>query len=455
MASTVVVLAKDYRPLGSLANHSRLGVGRLLQSWRPWTFMPVLKSIDANAVLASPQPARAAGSFPWGFALIMGALAALGPFSVDTYFPSFPAIASHFGVSQLQVQSTLSLYLTALALMSLFHGALSDSFGRRRVILVSLVVYTLMALACPLAPSFGWLLGFRFVQGLAGGAGMIVGRAIIRDRFHGPTAHRFMAQVTLVSGFAPAIAPVLGGWLHVWFGWRGPFMFLSLMGTVILLACFFMLPESLPRESRQAFHPAPLTEGYWSLVRHPGFVALCLAVGLGGGGFLLYVATAPDMVLNVLSLSETQFAWLFAPLVVGLLSGSALTTRLAGRVPIRRVAAWGYGLMSLAVALNVLGNLVFRPRVPWAVAPLFIYTLGFSLFAPIGTLLALELFPHRRGMASSLQGFVQIILFAAISAFVAPVVYASGLKHALAMAVMLVLNCLAWRFFRLRHELRL
>ena len=112
-------------------------------------------------------------------------------------------------------------------------------------------------------------------------------------------------------------------------------------------------------------------------------------------------------------------------------------------------------MMSLAVALNVIGNLVFRPRVPWAAVPLFIYTLGFSLFAPMGTLLALELFPARRGMASSLQGFVQIILFAAISAFVAPLVYASGLKHALAMAVMLVLNCLAWTFFRLRHELRL
>lgn len=410
-----------------------------------------MKTVETTSSLVSPQPLQAEGSFPWGFALIMGALAALGPFSVDTYFPSFPAIATHFGVSQLQVQSTLSLYLTALAVMSLFHGALSDSFGRRPVILVSLVLYTLMALACPLAPSFGWLLAFRFVQGLAGGAGMIVGRAVIRDRFHGQTAHRFMAQVTMVSAFAPAVAPVLGGWLHVWFGWRGPFLFLSLMGTALLLACFFALPESLPTESRQAFHPAHLTRGYWTLVRHRGFLALCLALSMGGGAFLLYVATAPDMVLNILSLSETQFGWLFGPLVLGFLLGSALTARLAGRVPVYRLTAWGYSLMTVAVVCNVLANLLHITRVPWAVAPLFLYTLGFSLFAPIGTLLVVELFPHRRGMASSLQGFAQIIVFAAISAFLAPVVYASGLKHALAMAAMLVLNCLAWRFFRLRH----
>jgi DHA1 family bicyclomycin/chloramphenicol resistance-like MFS transporter len=376
----------------------------------------------------------------------------MGPFSVDTYFPSFPSIAQHFGVTQIQVQSTLSVYLTGLAVMSLFHGALSDAFGRRRIILGALAVYIITGLASPWAPSFGWLLVFRSVQGLAGGAGMIVGRAIIRDRFDGPTAQRFMAQVTMVSGFAPAVAPIVGGWLHVWFGWRGPFVFLGVMGTAIFLACYLGLKESLPRESRQPFHPVPLTRGYWELLRHPGFLALCLAVSMGGGAFLLYVATAPDVVLNILLLSPTQFGWLFMPLVLGLLVGSALTARLAGRVPPRRLAAWGYALMITAVTMNVAYNCFFVPRIPWAVAPLFVYNLGFSLFAPIGTLLALDLFPHRRGMASSLQGFAQIILFAAISAFLAPIVYASGLKHALAMALMLVVNWLAWRFFRLRHR---
>ncbi|MHC1766279.1 MAG: MFS transporter [Verrucomicrobiia bacterium] len=118
-------------------------------------------------------------------AWVIAGLAALGPFSVDTYFPSFPAIAAHFGVSEIEVQSTLSFYLAALAGMNLFHGALSDSFGRRRVIMISLAAYSLTAFACLAAPSFHWLLVLRTVQGLAGGAGMIVSRAIIRDCFSG------------------------------------------------------------------------------------------------------------------------------------------------------------------------------------------------------------------------------------------------------------------------------
>ena len=163
-------------------------------------------------------------------------------------FPSFPAIAQHFGVTVLQVQSTLSFYLLALAGMSLFHGALSDCFGRRRVILWSLGLYTLTAMACPFAPSFGVLLFCRTLQGLAGGWGMIVGRAMIRDRFQGAEAQRFIAEVTIVSGLAPVIAPVVGGWLHVWFGWRGPFLLLALLGMVMLAACYWALPESLRKK---------------------------------------------------------------------------------------------------------------------------------------------------------------------------------------------------------------
>jgi DHA1 family bicyclomycin/chloramphenicol resistance-like MFS transporter len=150
--------------------------------------------------------------------LVIGALSTLGPFSVDTYFPSFPALATHFGVSEIRMQSTLSFYLVALAGMNLFHGALSDVFGRQRVILASLAVYSASALACVVAPGFGWLVGLRVVQGLAAGAGMIVSRAIIRDLFHGAEAQALMAQAAMLGGLGPVVAPILGGFLHVWFG---------------------------------------------------------------------------------------------------------------------------------------------------------------------------------------------------------------------------------------------
>lgn len=382
-------------------------------------------------------------------ALIIAGLAALGPFSIDTYFPSFPAMAAHFGVSEIRVQSTLSFYLAALAGMNLFHGSLSDSFGRRRVILVSLGAYTVTALGCVVAPTFAWLLGLRVIQGLAGGAGMIVSRALIRDCFEGAEAQKFMSEVTMVSGLGPAIAPILGGWLHVWFGWRGPFVFLGMMGAALWCVCQIGLPESLPRHRWQSFHPGVLFRSYLRAMSHPGFLLLCLALGLGGGGFLLYVATASDVVINVLGLSTTQFGWLFLPIVSGMILGSAASGRLAGAFPPARFAKYGFTLMALGAVFSIAAVLGHTPRVPWAVLPLAVYTFGFALLAPVVTIQALDLFPEHKGLASSLQGFSHTLLFALIAGPVAPCVAHSGLKHAVGLALCMSLSCLAYCGFQM------
>ena len=387
-------------------------------------------------------------------ALILAGLAALGPFSVDTYFPSFPALAVHFQVTEIQVQLTLSFYLAALAGMNLFHGALSDSFGRRRVILTSLTVYAATAFLCVLAPSFGWLLGLRVVQGLAGGAGMIVSRALIRDCFAGAEAQKFMAQVTVVSGVGPVVAPILGGWLHVWFGWRGPFLFLGLLGGSLWAACYFGLKESLPLHLRHPFHPGRLVRAYGLALSHPAFLLLCLALGLGGGGFLLYVATAPDVAIHILGLTETQYGWLFLPLVSGLITGSAVSGRLAGRVAARQLVRAGFALMGVGAILNVVSNLWFTQRVPWAVLPVTIYTFGFALMVPVVTIQGLDLLPEHKGLASSLQGFTQVLFFALVAGVVARLVYRSGLKHAFGLAFMMLFSWLAYRASQLSRFVR-
>src|SRR5687767_15878421 len=149
-----------------------------------------------------------------GLATLLAALAMIGPFAVDTYLPSFPAIQSDLTVSTVEVQQTLSLYLIAFAVMMLFHGTLSDSFGRRPVVLVNLAVFVLASVGCALAGSFEQLLIFRVLQGASAGAGIVIGRAIIRDSFEGHAAQRLMSLVTMIFGLAPAIAPVIGGWLQ-------------------------------------------------------------------------------------------------------------------------------------------------------------------------------------------------------------------------------------------------
>ncbi len=396
-----------------------------------------------SAGVESPVPGFAVNKRRIG--LIVGALSALGPFSIDTYFPSFPALAAHFGVTEIQVQSTLSLYLAALSGMNLFHGALSDSFGRRRVILVSLAIYAVSATACVIAPNFGWLLALRVAQGLAAGAGMIVSRAVIRDWFAGAEAQKFMAQVAMVAGVGPVAAPIVGGWLHAGFGWRGAFVFLGLLGVALWTGCHLGLPESLPKQARQPFHPGRLLRSYAEAVCHRTFLLLCLALAFGGGGFLLYVATAPDVAINILGLKETQFGWLFLPIVSGLIGGAALSGRLAGRMASARLVRGGFALMAAGATLNLAVNLWLTPRVPWAVLPLTVYTFGFALVVPVITIQSLDVFPHRRGLASSLQGFFHTVIFALIAGVVAQWVYRSGLMHAVGMATLAALSWLAYR----------
>jgi DHA1 family bicyclomycin/chloramphenicol resistance-like MFS transporter len=168
-----------------------------------------------------------------GLAVMLAALAAVGPFSIDAYLPSMPEISRTFHASPMLVQQTLTAYMAPFALMALWHGAFSDTLGRRRVTLVALALFFLASVGCALAWSIESLLFFRTMQGMTAGAGMIVGRAIVRDVLDGAEAQRLMSQITLVFAVAPAVAPVMGGWLHVWFGWRAVFAFLVLFTATV------------------------------------------------------------------------------------------------------------------------------------------------------------------------------------------------------------------------------
>jgi DHA1 family bicyclomycin/chloramphenicol resistance-like MFS transporter len=168
-------------------------------------------------------------------ALILALLATLGSYTIDAFFPSMRAMAEEFGISYWQVQQTLTVYLVPYACMSLVHGSLSDAVGRRRVVLVGLVLYALASMGCALAPGFGALLFFRALQGMVGGVGMIIGRAVVRDCFSGAQAQRVMSAITIMFSLGPALAPVIGGWIHVWLGWRAVFASMALYGLVLAL----------------------------------------------------------------------------------------------------------------------------------------------------------------------------------------------------------------------------
>ncbi|MFL6673230.1 MAG: multidrug effflux MFS transporter [Massilia sp.] len=386
--------------------------------------------------------------------VVLACLGMVGALAIDTYLPSMPAIGRAFEVGPVAVQQTLSVFLFTFAFMMLFYGTLSDSFGRRPVILGSLAIYTLASSGAALAPSFGWLLAFRALQGLAAGAGSVVGQAIVQDRFAGAQAQKMMSHIMMVFGLAPAVAPVLGGWLHVTFGWRATFVFLALFGAVMIVLCVKLLPESLPREKRHAFHPVSIGKNYLKVLRHPQFLLLSLSVGLAFGGLSLYIGSAANFVMEILHLPETAFGWMFIPLISGMVIGSAWGGKRASRWSPVRMKWTGYGLMALAALFNVGYNAMFAAEVPWAVLPLMIYTFGLAVAMPAIQVNALSLFPDNRGLASSMMAFIQMMSFALVSGLVAPLLFDSALKLAWGVAVGLVLSFAAWRLSALASRPR-
>jgi DHA1 family bicyclomycin/chloramphenicol resistance-like MFS transporter len=386
----------------------------------------------------------------WTLALLLAGLGMLGPFSIDTYLPAFDGIARTLSATPLQLQQTLSAYLFGFAAMNLFHGALADSFGRRPVILGGLALFTLASIGCALAPTIGWLIAFRALQGISAGAGMIVSRAIIRDMFAPADAQRVMSQVTIYFGVAPAIAPMIGGLLFVHSDWHAIFWLLAGIGALLLVLNARVLPETLHASQVQSFRARHLMRGYVQLGADPRFFALCLASGVPFNGMFLYVLSAPAWLGGHLRLAPDEFFWFFCLSVGGIMGGAWLSGRLAGRVDGRKQIRRGLNIMVLATAINIVLNATLQPHWTWALPPVALFSFGWALMVPVVTIKVLDLVPDRRGMASSLQAFVGSVANGLVAGVIAPLVMHSTLALAVTSAAFLAIGLLAWQWVRRR-----
>jgi DHA1 family bicyclomycin/chloramphenicol resistance-like MFS transporter len=376
--------------------------------------------------------------------IILAALSMLGALSIDAYLPALPSIAKHFSVSLAASQQTLSVYLFAFAFMMLFYGTLSDSFGRRPVILASLLVYFLSSLGAGLSTSLEQLIVFRLVQGLSAGAGSVVGRAIIGDMLTGAEAQKAMSYTSMVFGLAPAIAPVLGGWLQATLGWRSIFGCIALFCLILLLVCLKWLPESLKQEHRHPFHFQIIVSNYWSVARHGEFIFRCLGLAMTFSGVLFYIAGAPSFVMDVLHLPVTSFGWLFIPLIGGMTLGSMVAGKVSHRWTPTFTITLGYTIMVISSLTSLIYSLLFVISFPWAIVPLGICAFGMALASPAMTIETLELFPKVRGLASSLQGFYFMIIFALGSGLICPLLFGSAPRMAIAAFLGLALSLFFW-----------
>ncbi|PTU66780.1 MULTISPECIES: multidrug effflux MFS transporter [Chromobacterium] len=377
----------------------------------------------------------------FGLAILLAALSTLGPFSIDTFLPAMSAIGQSLAVSPLQMQQALTVYLLSYAVMMLWHGSISDAVGRRPVVLVTTLLFSLASIGCALSDSLGQLLLFRALQGFCGGAGLVVGRAIIRDKLDGADAQRLMSQVTMLFSLSPAIAPVVGGWLFGAFGWHSIFVFMALIGLALFLMSWFALPETHHESARQPLKVKYLLANYWQVGRKREFQLLTAAVSFNFAGFFLYIPSAPVFLMQHLHLGPEQFLWMFGPAVSGIMLGAYLSGKMAGRVAQKDIVSRGYAVMFVAAGWNLLYNLLApEAAMPWAVLPLALYTTGMSIAAPSITLNLMDQFPSLRGTASSLQGFFQTMMSSVVAGLIAPLVWSSPLSLAASMMVMLVLG---------------
>jgi DHA1 family bicyclomycin/chloramphenicol resistance-like MFS transporter len=258
-----------------------------------------------------------------------------------------------------------------------------------------------------------------------------------------------MSMISMIFGLAPALAPVIGAWLVAGGGWHALFWALALFAVGLLLLCAVVLPETHPREKRLPLSVGSLFTSYRTILGSEQFAPLAVAITCNFGALFVYIAAAPAFVLGILQLRQDQFYWLFVPAIIGLVIGAMLAGRLAGRVNARTVLGLGYAIMSAAGIAGLLVAAFVEPaRVPWSVLPIALAGIGINIVSPTLNLLVLDLFPLRRGAASSVQGFITLAFNAALAGALAPWLADSAMHLAVASAVLFAGGLLAWRWFR-------
>lgn len=375
---------------------------------------------------------------------VLASLAALAPFAIDTYLPAFHAMGADLRTSDLHIQQSLTVYLLPYAVMTLWHGAISDAIGRITTIKWGLSIFVLASIGCAFAPNVETLWFFRALQGASGGAGNTVARAMVRDLFEGAAAQRVMATVQMLFGIAPAVAPIIGG-LLLGLSWQSIFIFLAIYAVLTLWAAITFLPETMPPSKRIQLSTKSVLTSYKTIFSDMEFAKLGIAVGACFSAFFIYVLASPVFLGKHLGLTPQQYAYLFIPTVCGMMIGSYLAKYAAGRYTAQIVLRVAFVWMLLMVSVNML-VCAFLPLSPVSnILPVALFNVGMALVMPILSLAALDRHPKIRGAAASGQAFIQMLLSTVSAGLIVPLVWSSVMGLAFAMMVYLIIALLVIR----------
>jgi len=356
--------------------------------------------------------------------ITLAMLASLAPFAIDTYLPAFHIIADDFLTSPENIQQSLTFYLVPYTVMTLFHGAISDSIGRIKTIQWGLALFFVASIGCALSTSVESLWFFRILQGIGGGAGNVVARAMVRDLYEGPQAQRVMATIQIIFGIAPAIAPMIGG-LLLGFDWHAIFIFLALYSAMMMVMSSYVLPETMPISDRLPFSFTNVKARYKTLIANKEFLLLIVSISANFSAFFIYVLASPVFLMDHLGFNSQQFGYLFIPTVIGMMIGSFIAKRTAGIISPAKLLRTGYYWMTFIVSSNLLFCFFFANEAMINVGFIALYNIGMAAVMPVISIAALDQFPKMRGTAASGQAFSQMFFASIVAGLIVPVLWFS------------------------------
>lgn len=340
--------------------------------------------------------------------LILGLLSAIGPFSIDTYLAGFPIIAKDLHVTVDAVSYSLASFFIGISLGQMIYGPLLDRFGRKKPLVIGLSIYAIASVACAMANSIEMLVAFRLLQALGGCVGMVAPRAIVRDSFPVQESAKIFSTLILILGVSPLIAPTVGSYMIVAFGWHSVFWLQGIIGVLLLLAVIFYLSESRKADSTISLHPNHITKTFWGVFRNPQFFTYAFAGSMVSGGIYAYVSGSPFVFMKIFKVSEQHYGWIFSLLAGGLILSSQvnnLALRRYGSAQIVKTALTFQTIFGLLLCtLSLFGVLDIYSAI--VLIFLFLCCQGFSF--PNASALSLAPFSKEAGSASALMGAFQM-----------------------------------------------
>ena len=374
--------------------------------------------------------------------LILASLTALAPFAIDTYLPAFEVMENDLATNSNFIQQTLTFYLVPYTIMTIFHGAISDSIGRIKTIKYGMSLFILGSIGCVFATNIEMLWISRLIQGVGAGAGNVVARAMVRDLYSGATAQKVMATIQIIFGIAPAIAPMVGG-LLLGISWQAIFIFLIIYSVLITIFSVNFLPETISKQNQLPFNFESVLSRYRDLLNDNNYIFLILAVSFNFSAFFLYVLSSPIFLMQHLNLSSSQFGYLFIPTVTGMILGSFISKKTAGIISPAKMLKIAYLWMLLITSLNLIFCIFFQSIIFVNIGLIAFYNIGMAAAMPLISIKALDCFPKARGTAASGQAFSQMLVSSVVAGLIIPIIWGSLATLAIGMLVIFSLGLVA------------